>query len=449
MKRVDIITRAGRSLKQAKIRTLLTSLAIAVGALTLTFSLAAGEGARQYADTLISSNVDANSLAVAKDASFFGEGGDGVKEYDPNQGTVMGTTLKRVSQDDVEKLKKIVGVDTVTPIYDVPATYITRDGQKKYSLTATQYDPTIKVELAAGSVPEDKKQLQPNEVVLPESFLSPLGFSNAADALNEEITVRVDRRGGLDPAAIQSIAAAQGVAGLQQLASSQGQDFRLIIKAVTKKSAAAFQSPNALSVSEAKAKEISEFATKDTADYQKYALVGVLAKEGEDPAVVKSNIEKAGFTAKTAEDLQNILFTIVNVLQGIVAGFGVLALIASVFGIINTQYISVLERTQQIGLMKALGMRQKDVSKLFRYEAAWIGFLGGVIGSAIAWIIGTVANPKISDALGIGAENHLLIFQPLPVAGLILMLMFIAVVAGAFPARKAAKLDPVEALRTE
>ena len=63
---------------------------------------------------------------------------------------------------------------------------------------------------------------------------------------------------------------------------------------------------------------------------------------------------------------------------------GILALIASVFGIINTQYISVLERTQQIGLMKALGMRGKHVAKLFRYEAASIGLLGGVIGAALA-----------------------------------------------------------------
>jgi putative ABC transport system permease protein len=62
--------------------------------------------------------------------------------------------------------------------------------------------------------------------------------------------------------------------------------------------------------------------------------------------------------------------------------FGILALIASVFGIINTQYISVLERTREIGLMKALGMRGRHVSRLFQYEAAWIGFLGGTLGAA-------------------------------------------------------------------
>ena len=111
MKTADIIRRAGRSLRHAKIRTILTSLAIGVGALTLTFSLAAGEGARRYADTLISSNVDANALAVAKDADFFSGGqGGGVKEYDPDQGNFQGTTLKRLSQDDITKLSKVKDV---------------------------------------------------------------------------------------------------------------------------------------------------------------------------------------------------------------------------------------------------------------------------------------------------------------------------------------------------
>ena len=68
MKRIDIMRRAGRNLRQAKGRTFLTSLAIAVGAFTVTASLAAGEGARQYADKIIKSNVDPQSVYVTKDS---------------------------------------------------------------------------------------------------------------------------------------------------------------------------------------------------------------------------------------------------------------------------------------------------------------------------------------------------------------------------------------------
>ena len=144
-----------------------------------------------------------------------------------------------------------------------------------------------------------------------------------------------------------------------------------------------------------------------------------------------------------------MIFSVVNILQGIVIGFGVLALIASVFGIINTQYISVLERTQQIGLMKALGTRGKDVGRLFRYEAASLGLFGGIIGAGLAIAVGMVLNPWITETLGLGDGNYLLIFEPLSILILILVLVIIAIVAGYFPARKAAKLDPIEALRTE
>jgi len=141
-------------------------------------------------------------------------------------------------------------------------------------------------------------------------------------------------------------------------------------------------------------------------------------------------------------------YTFINILQGIVIGFAVLALIASVFGIINTQYISVLERTSQIGLMKALGMRSRDVAKLFRYEAAWIGFLGGILGVGLGLLVGYLANPKITEALDLG-DSSLLIFIWWQLVALVVSLIIVAILAGWLPSRKAAKLDPIEALRTE
>jgi putative ABC transport system permease protein len=99
--------------------------------------------------------------------------------------------------------------------------------------------------------------------------------------------------------------------------------------------------------------------------------------------------------------------------------------------------------------MKALGMRRRDISRLFRVEAAWIGLLGGALGSGLAFALGTLLNPWITKTVDLGAGNRLLVFQLLPIIALVVGLMLVAIFAGILPARKAGKLDPVEALRTE
>ena len=458
MKAVDIFRRAGQSLGEAKARTLLTSLAIAVGAFTVTLSLAAGAGTRAYTDRLISSNVDEQLLVIAKDKTIFGEDGEGMasqtglKEYSETQESQTGLTVEQLTKDDIEKIRQIDGVESVNPVAQPSAKYIAFEGvDKKFTGEIMMYGSGLVVEAEAGNLPKSGEQLKDDEIILPQSFLEDIGYKDAKSAIGKKVTITLERAAGAPSQEEIMAAMAQGgaeaVAGLTKL---EQKDYEFTISAVSKTPSMSVMSMvSSMQISADKALEMMDYQTKGTPYADKFMMASGQASKDADPAEVKQRIEDAGYVAQTAEDFQEIIFTMVNFLQYIVVGFGILALIASVFGIINTQYISVLERTQQIGLMKALGMRSSHVSKLFRYQAAWIGLLGGVIGVALAFGVGTILNPWITEALKLGEGNYLLVFEPLSIVILLVSLVVIAIVAGYFPARKAAKLDPIEALRTE
>lgn len=458
MKTLDIVRRAARSLGNAKTRTVLTSLAIAVGAFTITISLAAGEGAREYADKLINSNVNPRALFIVKDKSLFDGGGTqaSLRVYDPDSSkTARGATIKALTQSDIDTLEKRHDIESVTPTYNPTVKYMTfGSNTKKFAGDITTYNASLITDLADGSLPAKGDQIGADQAVIPESFVQTLIDQGVVRNANELINMKLVLTSSQatvspSPEALTKAFAKGGQAAVEALIKPQTKEFSFTIRAVSKKSAAALSTANAIQISPTAARSISEYSTQGTDQYQKYLGATAVVKQGNDPQAIKDSLAKDGFYAQTAKDLQGVIFTVVNTLQGIVLGFGIVALIASVFGIINTQYISVLERTREIGLMKALGMRGRSVSRLFQFEAAWIGFLGGIIGSLIAVTVGTLLNPWITKTVGLSDGTNLLIFQPIPIAIMIVALILIAMTAGWFPARKAAKLDPIEALRTE
>jgi putative ABC transport system permease protein len=422
----DTIRRAGRSLGQAKARTLLTSLAIGVGAFTITLSLAGGQGGRDYTDAIIKANTDVKEVLITKKAPSTST----IQEYSADSNTStgpLGKSISTISASDIASIQKISGVASVTPNYAPTVNYITAAGQKKYVATMSTYSPGVSLDYAAGSVGGD---LPDSGIILTQDYATVLGFSNPADAIGKTVTINATE--------LQTSFAKV----------PQTTDFSFVVKGVSSASGLAFRSQGSILISANEAKTIYSYVNQGTALYGQYTLASVEVNDAKDANNVKNTLENDGYNAQTAADLLGTVNTFINVLLGILLGFGFLAVLTSIFGIINTQYISVLERTQQIGLMKALGMSARDVGRLFKYEAAWVGFLGGALGSALAFIVGTVANPAITKALDLGSIS-LIKFEPLQIIIVIVGLMLVSVGAGILPARKASRLDPIEALRTE
>lgn len=423
MKYIDMLKRSGRNLRHAKMRTILTASAIAVGGFTLALTLAAATGARQYTDHLVEANFDPQAVTVAKDKAVFSAAGDtGVREYDESLGSAFGTQFKMLDQDDVAEVRDTPGVADVLEAYTTDAQFVTREGAKRYTAALYPYDQGQKPEIKAGTIGSG---VADGTIIMPDEYLEPLNFKSAKDAIGEKVSAQVRQ------------------------ASGTTKVFEFTVAAVSTRSALqlAFE-PSALYLSQNDARAVNDFVNEGTLQQGKLLYVTATAEEGTEPGDLKKAFEKAGYSAMTSKDAQELLNQVINVLQIIILVFGFITLIASFFGVVNTQYISVLERTREIGLMKALGMSRRAVSRLFIIEATWIGFLGALLGVAGALALGTALNPWITEQLNFG-DQKLLVFAPSQLVALIIFLMFVTTIAGLLPARKAAKLDPIEALRTE
>lgn len=426
----SLVARAFRGLKTARIRTLLTALAIAVGGFVLTLTLAASYGTRIYADDIIGDVLADDALIVSRTSLNSTEEFTKPQKYE-GESMVDSNNIAYLDAKDLEKIRGYDFVSSAHEAYQIAARYLAfeKDGEtERYRGTIYGDSPSQRAgELAAG----ENRELEPGEMIISDAYRESLGYEEAADLLNEKVEVAIPSATGM-------------ATGDDQLRVEE-----FVIVGVAK--ATGFTgAPLGIYINRTDAKELSEYATEGTPAYQKYMMVDVMVKDGENESVMESAQQKLkadGFESQSAEDAQAIAGQIIDVLQGIVFGFGTITLIASVFGVVNTMYISVLERTREIGLMKALGMSNRALKWLFRIEAAWIGLLGGVIGSLAGWGAGSILNPWITRQLGL--DNNLLVFPLGQIVAMVFILMIVAMLAGILPARKAAKLDPVEALRTE
>ena len=152
------------------------------------------------------------------------------------------------------------------------------------------------------------------------------------------------------------------------------------------------------------------------------------------------------FSTSTPQDILDSLTSILGVVQGIVVGLASIALLVGGIGIMNTMYMAINERTQEIGVLKAIGASKRQIRTLFLLESGLIGLIGGLIGVLIGIGISEIA---VYSATEIGSVEIARGYTPGLIVGALTFSTLLGVLSGYLPARKASNMDPADALRYE
>ena len=164
--------------------------------------------------------------------------------------------------------------------------------------------------------------------------------------------------------------------------------------------------------------------------------------EGKD---TKDKIKFEDSGAQMMSTIQNTSSTI----TGVLISFSAISLIVSSIMIAILTYVSVMERTKEIGILRSIGARKRDVSRLFKAETSIIGFISGVIGIVSTLLLTVVLNPVMTSMMAGEEGERYLVLDPVHAVFLIVLSVVITVIAGFIPAKMASRKKPVEALRTE
>lgn len=182
---------------------------------------------------------------------------------------------------------------------------------------------------------------------------------------------------------------------------------------------------------------------------QGHTLVNVRVTHPKYIEPLKETVREMGFGSFAFIDQLEELKTGFLYMDMLLAVVGMIALCVASLGIVNTMVMSILERYAEIGIMKAVGASDRDVSKIFFFESSVIGLLGGLFGLALGWVVSVLINQVINFFLSKQGVPFIQYFN-FPwwlCLGAVAFSVMVSLLAGIYPALRAARVDPVVALR--
>ena len=492
----DILRLALRNLRESRLRATLTSMGVIVGVAVIVTMVSFGLGLQRNMLTRF------RALDLFNEMRVFGKnvfsmavtGVDPKLRRDENPGERRGPSFRsdkpptRILDDAaLAEIAKIPGVAYVEPDIGF-TTYVRCNGRVIPQSVNGAMVPNESSRFKTFQAGQMISRPDADEAVVSDALTETCGFAKPADAVGQTIeflTTEKDKQdskapaskkdagkedeggvsffglpledGGNSAAENNVVGRAFRIAGVmgneKREGAAQGGPIGLMPSAqiyipiqAAREWAAKHRNPMG-DVALALARQSGQLGQSDTEGYFS-AVVRV-----HDPVVmtdVRKRLTELGFGSFSIVDQLDQIRTVFLIIDSVLGLLGGISLLVASFGIANTMIMSILERTREIGIMKAIGAEDREIKLIFFFEAAVIGLTGGVIGSLAAWGIDGLANRLAYRFILKPQGASFVDFFSLPSylwIGAILFALVVSILAALYPAARAARIDPVRALR--
>jgi putative ABC transport system permease protein len=486
---LDILHLALRNLRQAKLRASLTMMGVIVGVAVIVTMMSFGLG------------LQSNMLARFKALDFFNE----ILVYGRGLGNLAGLdrparrdeegrrdssdrankTPTRILDDaGVKEMAAIPGVAYVEPSVNFPV-YVRANGKLLSQNVGGANIPNAASRFQHFAAGKMIAEPTANEAVVSERFIRDYGFANAADAVGKTLELLAppsEKTSGSKAAGNKNEEQEDtpnffGIPlddpGLDESSPEvETRAFRIAGVLSTEKEGAAQGAMRGIMPTAniyIPLQVAHDWTTQHRTPMGQVALalarrggnLGEGQNEGYDSAVVRvtdpvqltsvrQKIGELGFGSFSIVDEIDQIRTVFLIIDSVLGLLGGISLLVASFGIANTMIMSILERTREIGIMKAIGAEDREIKLIFFVEAAVIGVVGGVIGVLLAWGIDGIANRLAYRFILKPQGASFIDFFDLPLYlsfGAVAFALVISIIAALYPASRAARIDPVRALR--